>query len=373
MIEVSEIADRLNERAASLAPDLLPNGRKAGGKWMFSGIDDTGQSESAWVNLTGSRIGHWQDFGGCRAGEEKGDMLDLLALKRFAGDSKAAIGEAKRILGIVDDFNPEYRPDRAEIERRAADARARAEAREAEEAAEREGKARGARSLWLAARPIAGTPAEAYLRARELAPNAAGEWPGSFRFHPEVWVQAEKVKAPALLCSIVSPAGVQIGTHRIYLGRQGGVWGKRAMPRPKMVLGNMWGGFIPINKGASGKSMREMPEGEPVYLTEGPEDAVVVRMMKPDARIGCAISLPNVGGIVLPAAGTRLVVVADRDQKEAAQDSLERAIALQQARGVHVQLVMPPPGTKDMNEWLQAHLRALPPGGCLSAGDRRRV
>jgi hypothetical protein len=369
MIDVREIADRFNALAPSLAPELLPNGHKAGSKWMFSGIDDTGKSASAWVNLSGAAIGHWTDMGSSRAGEDKGDMLDLLALKRFGGDLKAAIHEAKRRLGIVDAFDPGYRPDPAEIARRAAEARARALQREAEEAAEREKKARGARALWLSGVPIAGTPAEAYLRARDLAPDADGEWPGSFRFHASVpcGPLGRGVKVPALLCSIVSPAGVQIGTHRIFIERERGLWSKRRdIPKAKMVLGNMWGGFIPIDKGASRKSMRDMPEGEPVYGSEGPEKALCVRMLKPGARNICAINLPNLGAIVLPAQAKRLVWVADRPGSDEERASLERAIAAQQARGVSLGLVFPPAPHKDIDEWYRAWLRE-------QRGQRRRA
>ena len=70
-------------------------------------------------------------------------------------------------------------------------------------------------------------------------------------------------------------------------------------------------------------------------------------------RIVAAISLANMGGIVLPPAARKLVLVCDRDTKPKAQEALERAIARQQARGLDVQLVLPPPPHKDMNDWLK--------------------
>jgi hypothetical protein len=80
----------------------------------------------------------------------------------------------------------------------------------------------------------------------------------------------------------------------------------------------------------------------------------VVRMMKPEARIIAAISLGNIGAIVLPEAARRLVVVCDRDDKPAAVDQLERSIGRQQARGLSVETVFPPVPHKDMNDWLRA-------------------
>ena len=109
-------------------------------------------------------------------------------------------------------------------------------------------------------------------------------------------------------------------------------------------------------KGAAGQSLRAMADGAPVYVTEGIEDAIVVRMMRPGDWILAAYSLDNIGALALPEAATSLIVVADRDENMTAQDKLERAIARQQARGVAVSMVMPPKGVKDMNEWLQSWL-----------------
>lgn len=358
LVPVEEIADRLNSLAPSLAPELLPNGHRSGNKWMASGIADTGRSASLYVHLTGPSIGHWRDLGNCPAGEEKGDMLDLLRL-RLGLDARGAVQEAKARLGIHDSYEPGARPDPAALARRAEEARERAEARAQAEAQEREARARGARALYLKGSAIAGTPVEAYLIGRRLVqPDGLG-WPNALRFGAEVWNRELGVKVPAMLAPIYDAAGKHIGTHRTYLqacSRRG--WTKLDSPNAKMVLGGMWGGFVPINKGSSGKPMAQMPEGEPVYVTEGIEDALVVRMMRPEARIVAAISLANMGGIVLPPAARRLVLVCDRDSKPAAQDALERSIGRQQARGLDVQLVLPPLPHKDMNEWLVSWLNA---------------
>lgn len=356
-MDLGEICARLNERAASLAPDLLPNGRRSGNKWMFSGIDDHGKSESAYVILSGAKIGKWFDHGNAAPGEDKGDMLDLLMLKRCGGDKTAAIAEAKRELGIEDSWTPGARISPQEKEARAKAAQARQAARERQEDEVRAKKARNAKRLYMRGERLAGTPGEQYLRGRGLTPVPGHEWPGSLRFFAETHHGPLKAKLPALLACIVTGEGQYIGTHRIFLQRSGHGWGKlRGAPEAtaKMVLGNMWGGFIPIHKGRSQVSMRKMPEGEAIYVTEGLEDAQVVAMVKPDARVIAAISLVNIGAIVLPPAARRLVIVADRDDNEKAQGQLERSIAQQQARGLDVSLIMPPVGIKDINEWLLA-------------------
>ena len=361
LVTVTEIADRLNAQAGDLAPGLLPNGRYGDGRrtWTASGIADTGRSHSLVVQLIGAKQGQWKDYGNCAADEERGDMIDLLRHVRFGGNKGEAVAEAKRMLGIHDDYTPaRERMSAAELAKlqaaRAEASRQRAEIRAEAEAKDRAAKIRGAKALFHSpqARPIAGTPAEAYLVGRGIGMGASGKWPGSLRFHPEVWNREIGVKAPALLAMIVTPQGEHVGTHRIWFQpcpRRG--WTKLAVENAKKVLGTFWGGFIPINKGASAKSMRDMAADEPIYEAEGPEDCLLIRQKLPEARIICAISLGNLGAIVFPRQAKRLVVVGDRDDKADEVDKLERAIAQQQARGMEVSLVLPPPGFKDVNDW----------------------
>lgn len=356
-MEAAEICARLNEIARTLAPELLPNGRRSGNRWMFSGIDDHGKSESAYVELAGAKIGKWFDHGNAAPGEDKGDMLDLLRIKRGL-DKAGAFAEAKRILGIADDWKPGAKADPAEKARRAREAQERARIREDEEKRERAKKARNAKRLYLSAEALPGSPGEAYMRGRGLTPAPGHDWPGSLKYHPEAWHGPLQTKLPAMVACIVTGEGQQIGTHRIFLQHHKVTgWGKlKGAPDipAKMVLGNMWGGFVPIHKGRSGVSMRQMAEGEALYVTEGIEDAQAVAMVKPEARVIAAISLANIGAIVLPEVARKLVVVADRDENAKAQEQLERSIAQQQARGLEVSLVMPPTGIKDINEWLLA-------------------
>lgn len=362
LMEVSEIAAKLNARASGLAPELLPNGRRAGAHWLASGIADHGKSESLQVNLGGSMVGHWTDHGNAAAGERTGDMLDLVRHKICGGDMIAAIAWAKRELGIADDFSgPRPELSQADRQRRADEARARAEAQEAQFAADREKKAKQARYLWCSGEPIAGTPAEDYLLARMISPVGEGErrWPRSLRFRPDAWFSPMQMKLPAMLGAVHNAAGLQIGCHRTFLAQTNGRWGKVDHPTAKMMLGNKAGGFVSIHKGTSGKSMAKIAEGEPVYVTEGIEDALCVRWLKPDARVVAAIDLGNIGAMILPAAVRELVIIADRDEGEKQQAALERAIAVQQARGLKVRAVVPPAEVnglpvKDINDWVRA-------------------
>lgn len=355
---LEDIFDEFNELARTLAPELLPNGFKSGNKWMASGIDDTGKSASLAVNLSGASIGHWFDYGSPPPGEERGDMVDLLALKRHRGDRKLAIADARERLGkpLQTFGRPAPRPHPAELAARAEAARLRAEKRQAEEEREQAVKIRRARSLFLceASVPIAATPAERYLIARGLSSAPIGSWPGSLRFHPEVWNKEHGLKMPAMLACIVNAAGEHIGTQRTYLQQDGGVWGKIPGKSARMILGVMNGGFIPIHKGASGKSMRHAKPGEKIYGAEGSEKCLAIRMKMPGARICSLVSLRNMGAVVFPAAVGGLVWITDNPKDEREQDRLERSIAEQQARGIAVSQVYPPRPYKDIDEWMIA-------------------
>lgn len=352
MITVAEIEAKLRDRVEELTRQLLPNCQRDGQLLRIGSIDGE-QGQSMVINLSGELKGHWKDF----AAGDAGDMLDLIQACARLPEKRDAVVWAKQWLGIEDSWQPGYRgPTPEERQRQAEAARERAEREQAAAAREREAKMRGARALYLRGVPIAGTPAEHYLRNRALTPGD-GEgalWPGVLRYCPEVYCREVRVKVPAMLAAAYLADGTHAATHRTFLqldDRRG--WCKLDVTTPKKVLGAIGGAFIPVNKGASGKSMRAMPEGEAVYVTEGIEDALVIRMKKPEARIIAAYSLDNIGAVVLPPAARRLVVVADRDENPREQDKLERAIARQQARGLKVEIVMPPVGVKDFNDWLR--------------------
>lgn len=356
---VGDIERDLRADAERIGRKLLPHGVLSGSSLMVGELLGE-RGTHIGLAVRGKYCGQWKDF---RSGDG-GDMLDLIAAVKFL-DKGGAVAWAKAELGIVDDFKPGVRPRvDPEAEARALAAlRARQEADAVRHKAEQARKMKNARGLFLAGAPIAGTPAEHYLRGRGIDPGALG-WPGSLRFHPDVPNKESGRALPCLLAAVFDCEGVQLATHRIWLGPNTGTgagkggWGKASLALAKMALGPMGGGFVPIAKGVSGKSMRSMPTGEAVWTAEGIEDALVVRMFRPADRIVAAISLGNIGLVRLPTGAGELIVCADRDDNEAAQLGLERAIAKQQARGMKVRLVMPPAPYKDFNEWLQAGLPA---------------
>jgi twinkle protein len=72
MSDITEIKDRLAQRAQAVAEMLLPKGRKEGKEWRCGSVEGE-EGKSLGVHLTGSKAGVWMDF----ATGEGGDLIDL--------------------------------------------------------------------------------------------------------------------------------------------------------------------------------------------------------------------------------------------------------------------------------------------------------
>lgn len=357
-ISVREIELQLRTRVESLVRECLPNAVRDG-HFLRVGSIAGEKGQSLAITLAGTGRGMWTDYSaGAGTPQATGDCLGMVAQTKFGGDLGQAVAWAKSWLGI-DDLDP----------RRLATMRAESVARdlEAETAALREieAKKRGARALWLGGQPLSGScPASRYLAGRGIDVAKLGKWPGALRYHAEVWNRDAGVKLPCMVSQMITPDGVHVATHRTWLGRdRAGAWVKAenagmAVPRgaSKKVLGKSGGSFVPLRKGASRKAMGGIVRPEPIFVTEGIEDALTVAMVKPDLRVVAGYSLRNLGVIQFPAAIETIVIVADRDDGEREIEALETAIARQQARGHRVQIVMPPVGVKDVNAWLQLEM-----------------
>jgi Toprim domain-containing protein len=346
-IDVDLVKARANDRVRELAAELLPNGREDSGYWRTGSIaDEPGQSLA--VTLQGPERGMWCDYA-ASGPEGGGNIIQLAAQVLFGGNFGKAFAWMKSRLGL-DDLDPE----RLRKERARAVARVKEEERSA--AAKAEKMRRLAHSLFLAAAPIGGTPAEAYLRGRGIDFERLGRIPRSLGFHPEVYCKEVERKLPCLVAAAVDLDGRHIATHRTWLAPDGkGGWTKADLEDPKMTIGRSAGGFIPLWKGACRKSMKEIDPGTDVYVSEGIEDGLTVAMAKPSARVICAIALRKIPHLRLPELIGRLIIVGQRDTHPRTLAALEAAIASQQELGRDVWLTPPPAGGfKDVNEALQA-------------------
>jgi hypothetical protein len=312
------------------------------------------------VALSGPKAGHWNDY----ATGGHGDLLDLIALAH--GCSLAdALHEARSFLGLEASSPEQIR------QRETAAQMAKARQQQVMDEAKREAakKARQALAIWLSGREhIRGTPVEAYLReARGIDLAPLGRQPRALRYVPDCFYghtdpetgEIIEMKLPAMVALVTNGRGESVAIHRTYLAiGPDGRWGKANLPKAKKVLGqfagaaiHLWSGTGP--RGGKGGSLRDCPPGSRVYIAEGIEDALSAVVLLPDARVLAAISLGNLGAVVLPKNVSEVVLIADRDPGQQAQDLLKRAIDQHAAAGRTVRLWQNQSGGKDLNDALR--------------------
>lgn len=90
-MRINELAKTLAKQAESYCGHLFPNGTKIAGTWAVGDISGV-EGQSLRVNLTGDKVGQWQDFAqdGCY-----GDLIDLTAKVHGVGTREAVEIAAK--------------------------------------------------------------------------------------------------------------------------------------------------------------------------------------------------------------------------------------------------------------------------------------
>lgn len=332
--EASELAALLAARISDLAPELLPGGVREGAEWRCGSLAGE-RGRSLAVHLTGGRAGVWSDF----ASGERGDALDLVAAARCGGDVKAAMAWARSWLGLGGGVLPP----------RVAPAIPAAPG--GVDDADRERRRAAALKLLGEAAPVAGTPAERYLRSRGIDLGELGEAP-ALRFHPMCWNRETGRTLPAMLAAISGSDGATVAVHRTYLARNdAGGWGKAPLKDAKLTLGSYAGGAVRLWRGSFDGGA---PVGE-LAVAEGIETALSVAVACPEIPVWAAVSLANMGRIALPSWVATVTLCADNDGpgNAAAVRAFDRAIAHCQAQGRQVRVALPPGGAKDFNDVLK--------------------
>lgn len=112
--------------------------------------------------------------------------------------------------------------------------------------------------LWKASKPIAGTLAEDYLRARGLSPP----FPKALRFNPETVLGsgAERKMMPAMIAAVENDLGI-VAVQRTFLDPRDVL--RKPVPKPKVSLGLLGTAAI-----------RLAPATDELGLAEGIEDAL---------------------------------------------------------------------------------------------------
>ena len=257
-----------------------------------------------------------------------GDDGRLLA-RCHAGCEWPAILDALRGLGLVEGGAGGRPPDphvSAEHERKARADVAR--------------RAAWAERCWREARPIAGTPAERYLRERGITAPLGG----ALRFHPACRHGRTARRWPAMVARVEGADGFAV--HRTYLSPDGTE--KAPVEPARMMLGATAGGAV----GLLGGHRR-------LVVAEGVETALSLAsgLLDGPMSLWAALSAPGMAALRLPplVAGAELVVACDGDRtgRKAAHALAQRAAA----QGWRVLRADPGDGL-DFNDMLRAEVTA---------------
>jgi hypothetical protein len=196
-----------------------------------------------------------------------------------------------------------------------------------------------AAEIWREARPIAGSPAERYLRWRSIAviPDDV------LKFHPSC-PHPSRVRLPAMVAAVGYWRNGSVeacGVHRTYLRPDGAA--KAAVEPAKASLGPIAGAAVWLSDSA------------PILAVgEGIETVLSVATALPEASAyAAALSAPNLALFELPAWIADLVILADRD-KAGEDAALALAAKAWRERGLRARIARPPERFNDFNDALCA-------------------
>lgn len=194
------------------------------------------------------------------------------------------------------------------------------------------------RLIWSQSRPIKGTHAERYLRARGIE---AGNF-SRLRFHGALR-HPTGARLPALVGFVENVSGSAVGLHRTYLDPRAPR--KTTLEPDKAMLGDCKGGAVHLREGSSGLAVCEGVETS-LSLAAGLGEGFAV---------WAALSTGGVAGLKLPAQkafGGSLLIGTDGDGPGRRAGALlaDRAIVL----GWKVEIVAAPEG-QDFNDLIRGH------------------
>ena len=367
LLDLTVICEQLNAKASTLAPELLPRGRREGPYWVDAKTSNGGMGDSLKVDL---RTGKWRWF----AEEKYGDMLDLYMLV-FDVSKVDAIKWARGELGLAGPVSAATRRDLEERRRQAAQAR---EAKQKDEAEDLEKKRAAAKGVWLGGSPdlLAAGPLRGYLEARDIDLERLvrlGWGLGSLRFAPKLWHPYAKANFPAMLALAIFPDGRTASLHRTYLVERNGRWDRLRDDLDghsgKLLYCSIHGGVIPLWRGMrpskrgtgevlAGYNFTDDRAGPDLRLIEGIENGLSVVQLDVDRRLAATYSLSNVCQLKLPRHYRHLTFIRDNDAPGSAADSLlERALdhLAELADDDELYLVTPPAGAKDFNDAIKTN------------------
>ena len=288
--QAGDLARRLARDAEAVCRHYLSKGRRSGHYWIAGDVMNT-PGRSLYVRLSGPNsgpgaAGKWTDA----ATGEHGDLLDLIRCNRDLTDLREAMDEARCFLAlpprppIPSPTNLGHAPPAAS------------------------GSSEAARRLFHAGRPLPGTPAEAYLRARGIAGRL--DWP-ALRYHPSVYYrEAEDAPLetwPALLAAVTDLDGKITGIQRTWLVPNRPA--KAPLADPRRALGHLLGNGVRF-----GNTAKPAPAQAGVLAAgEGVETMLALKSVLPSLPVIAELSANHLAALELAQTLRRLYVARDND------------------------------------------------------------
>ncbi len=292
----AELARRLAQQAEAVCRTYLSHGRREGAYWTVGDVLNT-PGRSLYIRLQGDRAGKWTDA----ATGERGDLLDLIARNRGLDRLGEALEEARCFLSLPRPCSPSGPVP--------------------------SGSSEAARRLFRLGRPLPGTPAEAYLRARGITADLG--W-SCLRFHPAVWYRdhpgAPRQAWPALLAAVTDGHGVVTGIQRTWLDR----WrpAKAPLAVPRRSLGHLLGNGVRFGVAA-----------DILAAGEGIETVLALKSVLPALPMAAALSANHLAALAFAPSLVRLYVARDNDA--AGRGAVERLSARGTVAGIDVRPLVP--------------------------------
>jgi hypothetical protein len=285
----ADLARRLARDAEAVCRHYLSKGRRSGRYWLIGDVQNT-PGKSLYVRLQGPNYGpgaagNWTDA----ATGQHGDLLDLIRHNRDLPGVGDAMDEARIFLALQwpakrSEAGPHPAANGFIMTKRS-----------------QGGSTEAARRLFAAGRPVPGTPAEAYLRARSI--TAPLDWP-ALRYHPSVYYRADEHADlelwPALLAAVTALDGTISGVQRTWLDRTRPA--KAPLDDPRRALGYLLGNGVRFGK------VRDI-----LAAGEGIETMLALTSVLPSLPVIAGLSANHLAALDLPASLRRLYVARDND------------------------------------------------------------
>ena len=321
----ADLARCLARDAEAVCRHYLSNGRRHGRYWIVGNVMNT-PGRSLYVRLCGPEsgagaAGKWTDA----ATGQHGDLLDLIGLNcnlpRFAD----AMDEARSFLALPRPSEPTWRPPITPAP---------------------SGSPEAARRLFHAGRPVPGTLAETYLRARGI--TGALAWP-ALRYHPSVYYRegehAPRETWPALLAAVTDLDGRITGILRTWLDPLRRT--KAPLADPRRALGHLLGNGVRFGTAT-----------DVIAAGEGLETMLALKSVLPLLPMVAGLSANHLAALNLAPALRRLYVARDNDA--AGLKAADRLHQRGKAAGIEVRDLVP--AHADFN----LDLRCLGPAAMLA-------